>query len=51
MSAPDLVVWVQAHCRECPWISADCRSQGDALAAHAAHQRQVHTEPWGLADE
>ncbi len=44
MSAPDLVVWVQAQCRDCPWSSPECRSQGEALAAHAAHQRLAHVD-------
>jgi hypothetical protein len=49
MSAPDLVIWFQAHCRECRWVSAECRSQNEALAGHAAHQRWAHPELWGAA--
>ncbi len=44
MSTPDLVVWVEAHCRECAWTSGPCRSERGALAAHAAHQRPAHPE-------
>jgi hypothetical protein len=47
MTAPDLVVWVQAHCRDCGWTSGECCSQGEALAVHAAHQRLAHAELWG----
>ncbi len=38
--------WVEAHCCECPWTSGECRSQGEALAAHTAHQRLEHAELW-----
>jgi hypothetical protein len=47
LTGPPAAPGAEAHCRECPWISAECRSQGEALAAHAAHQRQAHPELWG----
>jgi hypothetical protein len=47
MSAPTLVVWVEALCPECPWTSGEGRSQGEALAAYAAHQRLAHPQSWG----
>jgi len=56
-SAPELVnggavgdpspAWVEAHCCDCPWTSGECGSQGEALAAHAAHQRWAHLDPTG----
>ncbi len=42
MSAPDLVVLVEAHCRDCGWTSGPCGSRRGALAAHAVHQRLAH---------
>lgn len=51
MSAPAVVFggppaawWVEAHCCQCPWTSGECRSQGEALAAHTAHQRLAHPD-------
>ncbi len=38
---------VEAHCCQCPWTSGPCRSQAEALAVHAAHERQAHAELWG----
>jgi hypothetical protein len=43
---PPAAEWVQADCRQCPWTSGPCRTEGEALAAHAAHQRQAHAELW-----
>ncbi len=57
LSAPELVnggafgdpstAWVEAHCCDCRWTSGERGSQGEALAAHAAHQRLAHSDPTG----
>jgi hypothetical protein len=44
---PPAACSVEAHCCQFPSTSGECRSQAEALAAHAAHQRQAHAELWG----
>ncbi len=45
---PAAACMVEAHCCLCAWTSGPCRSQGEALAAHAAHQRYAHPGAgWG----
>jgi hypothetical protein len=43
---PPAAWWVEAHCRECPWTSGACRSEGEALAAHAARPRAGEASRW-----
>jgi hypothetical protein len=43
---PPAAWWVEAHCRGCPWTSGACRSEGEALAAHAARPRAGEASRW-----